>query len=92
MFENTLETSTTHELIQLHANTLMLMTQFSNGHHCPKLAHMIVNQLHRLVTETEMEQALEGRQIYLQLLKHWQHVTRSLIEARDNSRKAAVLH
>lgn len=92
MFENTSEISALHELTHLHASTLMLITQFSSGHRCPKLAHMIVNQLHRLITETELEQMPAGRQMYKQLLKHWQQVTRSLLEERQVEREQARYH
>lgn len=92
MIENTYETTGLQELTQLHASTLMLITQFSSGHRCPKLAHMIVNQLHRLITETELEQMPAGRQTYKQLLKHWQQVTRSLLEERQTESRQVRYH
>ncbi|WP_431066132.1 hypothetical protein [Methylotuvimicrobium sp.] len=92
MLENQTETSALHEITHLHASTLMLITQFSNGHHCPKLAHMIVNQLNRLITESELEQLPTGQQMYRQLLSHWQQVTHTLLEQRQQNPKHTQLH
>ncbi|TAL47530.1 MAG: hypothetical protein EPN89_08525 [Methylovulum sp.] len=68
------------ELIRLHAATCLSMTQFINGHHCPKLAHFIVRQLSLLVVHPELEHVSSSREMYQQLLEHWQKVTAYLLE------------
>jgi len=68
------------ELISLHAATCLSMTQFINGHHCPKLAHLIVRQLSLLVAHPELEPVSGSRDMYRQMLEHWQKVTAYLLE------------
>lgn len=68
------------ELIRLHSATCLSMTQFINGHHCPKLAHLIVHQLSLLVTHPELEYVSASREMYQKLLEHWQKVTAFLLE------------
>lgn len=75
------------ELIRLHVATCLAMTEFINGHHCPKLAHFIVHQLSRLIDHPELGQASPSRDMYQQLLGHWQKVTAQLL-AQQKSRKA----
>jgi len=65
---------------ELHAATCVLMTRFINGHHCPKLAHIIVQQLQRLLTHPALEHVPTSREMYLQLLEHWQNVSTLLLE------------
>lgn len=71
------------ELIRLHAATCFSMTQFINGHHCPKLAHLIVHQLSHLVAHPDLEQVSVSREMYVQLLEHWQKVTACLLEPQS---------
>lgn len=66
------------ELNQLHASTCMSMTQFINGHHCPKLAYVIIQQLNRLLVHPDVEQT-GSREMYQQLLEHWQQITVELL-------------
>ncbi|MDO9105948.1 MAG: hypothetical protein Q7U57_13425 [Methylovulum sp.] len=73
-------TSEKTELTSLHAATCLSMTQFINGHHCPKLAHLIVHQLRLLVGHPELEHSPASREMYQKLLTHWQEVTAYLLE------------
>lgn len=80
------------ELARLHAATCLSMTQFINGHQCPKLAHMIVRQLNLLLTHPELEPVSNPRDMYLQLLEHWQKIAAQLLEQRDTGKAAIVYH
>ena len=64
----------------LHATTCLLMTRFINGHHCPKLSQQIVSQLQQLLNQPASTQQARSREMYRQLLAHWQAVTRQLLE------------
>ncbi len=79
-------------LINLHAATCLTMTQFINGHHCPKLAHLIVHQLRRLLAHPELEQLHECRDMYQQLLEHWQNITAHLLEQQNRKRPHQAYH
>ena len=79
-------------LSHLHASTCVLMTRFINGHHCPKLAQMIVSQLANLLTHPQLEQLPDSRTLYQQLLEHWQGVTRQLIEQKTKQKQNTVYH
>lgn len=72
-----------HELTQLHATACLLMTRFINGHHCPKLAHLIIQQLGHLLAHPELEKIPASRAMYQQLLEHWQNVTGLLLEQKS---------
>jgi len=65
--------ATLGDMTQLHAATCVLMTRFINGFHCPKLAHIIVQQLQRV---------LASRETYRQLLEHWQNLSTALLEQK----------
>jgi hypothetical protein len=80
------------ELIRLHAATCFSMTQFINGHHCPKLAHLIVRQLSLLVAHPDLEAVSASRDMYLQLLEHWQKVTSHLLEQQAIRSQTAKFH
>lgn len=80
------------ELIRLHAATCFSMTQFINGHHCSKLAHLIVRQLSLLVAHPGLSDVSASRDMYLQLLEHWQKVTSYLLEQQANRSQAAKYH
>ncbi|MDP2904167.1 MAG: hypothetical protein Q8N96_13855 [Methylovulum sp.] len=80
------------ELIRLHAATCFSMTQFINGHHCPKLAHLIVHQLSHLVAYPDLEQVSASREMYLQLLEHWQKVTAFLLEQQNARETPSKYH
>jgi hypothetical protein len=80
------------ELAQLHAATCLSMTQFIHGHQCPKLAHMIVHQLNLLLTHPELEPVCSTRDMYMQLLEHWQKVAAQLLEQRHPQKKATAAY
>jgi len=80
------------ELSQLHATTCLLMTQFINGRHCPKLAHLIVQQLSSLLTHPELEQFPDSRNMYQQLLEHWQKITVLLLEQQAVGQRQSQYH
>lgn len=69
------------DISQLHAATCLLMTRFINGHHCPKLAHVIVHQLQQLLAHPQ--QTPDSREMYLKLLEHWQSVCSGLLEQKQ---------
>lgn len=81
-----------NELTHLHAATCLLMTQFINGRHCPKLAHLIVHQLGHLLAHPELEQFPDSRKMYQQLLEHWQKVTSLLLEQRAAKQQPTQYH
>jgi hypothetical protein len=81
-----------HELTHLHATTCLLMTRFINGHHCPKLAHLIVQKLEHLLSHPELEKVSTSRNMYQQLLEHWQNVTSLLQEKKAVHRQSAKYH
>lgn len=78
------------DMSQLHAATCLMMTRFINGHHCPKLAHVIVHQLQQLLAHPQQTQ--DNRDMYLQLLEHWQSVSSSLLEQRPSSHRTSLYH
>jgi len=80
------------ELARLHAATCLSMTQFINGHQCPKLARMIVRQLNLLLAHPELDSVSNTRDMYLQLLEHWQKITAQLLEQRNAGKTAVVYH
>jgi hypothetical protein len=80
------------DIIQLHATTSLLMSRFINGQHCPKLAHVIVQQLQRLLSHPALESAPINREMYRDLLEHWQSVTTELLEQRDARRQSFIYH
>ncbi|MBL1264868.1 hypothetical protein [Candidatus Methylomicrobium oryzae] len=80
------------ELARLHAATCLSMTRFINGHQCPKLAHMIVHQLNQLLTHPELEPVSNARDMYLQMLEHWQKIAAQLLEQQHARKTAAVYH
>ena len=82
----------THDMTQLHAATCLLMTRFINGHHCPKLAHVIVQQLQGLLAQPAIQKMPDSRKMYLQLLEHWQEVSRTLREQKATRRQAIRYH
>lgn len=81
-----------HELTLLHAGTCMLMTQFINGRHCPKLSQLIVKQLAGLLAHPELPQQADSRDMYRQLLQHWQNVTNQLLEQRAATGRPDRIH
>ncbi len=78
------------ELSQLHATTCMLMTRFINGHHCPKLAQMIVQHLGRLLAHPHLISG--SRTMYRQLEEHWQTVANLLTEQHGKPYHREKLH
>ncbi|WAR45651.1 hypothetical protein [Methylomonas rapida] len=84
--------ATQQDITQLHAATCLLMTRFINGHHCPKLAHVIVHQLQRLLTHPALEHVPASQEMYRQLLEHWQSVAMALLEHKKNQSTPSVYH
>jgi hypothetical protein len=82
----------TGELAYLHAATCLSMTQFINGRQCPTLAHRIVSQLNRLLAHPELEPVSNTREMYRQLLEHWQKIAAQLLEQRRAHQNAVVYH
>lgn len=68
------------------------MTRFINGYHCPKLAQLIVQKLRHLLAHPELEQIPSSRDMYKQLLDHWQYVTHFLLEQKAADKKPVQHH
>jgi len=81
-----------HEINQLHAATCMMMTRFINGHHCPKLANVIVQQLKQLLAHPATQGLSDSREMYSQLLLHWQEVSSSLSTPKTSHRASYLYH
>ncbi|MDT4291027.1 hypothetical protein RO575_15780 [Methylomonas sp. MO1] len=93
MFEdNSIGAPKSRDVAQIHAATCVLMTQFINGHHNPKLAHLIVQQLGRLLSHPELAHSASSRDMYLQLLEHWQTVTNLLLERKSAHLQPVAAH
>ncbi|OQW78652.1 MAG: hypothetical protein BVN35_03045 [Proteobacteria bacterium ST_bin11] len=93
MFEdNSISPANGGDVAQIHAATCLLMTQFINGHHNPKLAHLIVQQLGRLLSHPELAHSASSRDMYLQLLEHWQTVTHLLLERKAVPQQPVAAH
>lgn len=82
---------TPQDMPTLHAATCLLMTRFITGHHCPKLAHVIVHQLQRLLEHPSTQQLPDSRNMYLQLLEHWQKLSSNLT-AQHRQADAKIYH
>jgi hypothetical protein len=80
------------ELTQLHAATCVLMIQFINGRHCPKLAHLIVQQLACLLSHPELVEIPASRNMYRQMMDHWQQVVDQLLEQRTARQRQSQYH
>jgi hypothetical protein len=80
------------EISQLHATTCLSMTQFINGRHCPKLAHSIVHQLSLLLAHPDLERIPSSRELYQQLLDHWQKVAVHLLEQQSAHEPRPIYH
>lgn len=76
----------------LHAATCLLMTRFINGYQCPKLAHVIVHHLQKLLAHPATQENADSREMYLQLLEYWQNVSSSLIEQKQVENKPRIYH
>lgn len=81
-----------NDLSRLHAATCLSMTRFIHGHQCPKLAHQIVHQLNQLIAHPQLDRVNPTRDMYLQLLEHWQKITEQLLEKRDSRKSDIVYH
>jgi hypothetical protein len=80
------------DMTQLHAATCLMMIHFINGRHCPKLAHVIVQQLQKLLSHPVTQEIPGSRDMYLQLLEHWQTVLSWLLEQKQASRPSHLYH
>jgi len=58
----------------------------------PKLAHLIVQQLNSLLTHPKLEQFPDSRNMYQQLLEHWQKVTALLLEQQAVGQRQSQYH
>jgi len=67
------------QLQTLHARTCALMTKFIDGYQCPKLSHLIVNQLGQLISYAQSLRITTNQEMYMQLLEHWQMTTNQLL-------------
>lgn len=63
----------------LHVKTCALMTKFIDGYQCPKLAHLIINQLGQLISYSQSLHITTNQEMYMQLLEHWQMTTNQLL-------------
>jgi hypothetical protein len=72
------------EISQLHAATCLAITQFQQGRHCPCLAKRIVNLLRYLATHPELPLTTTSKNLYLNLIEHWEHVSAELNRAEDS--------
>ncbi|MGJ0430671.1 hypothetical protein [Methylobacter sp.] len=80
------------ELAKLHATICLSMTHFINGRHGPKLAHSIVHQLSLLLAHPDLERIPSSRELYQQLLDHWQKVTARLLEQQSAHEPRPIYH
>ncbi|WP_305906734.1 hypothetical protein Q9L42_019410 [Methylomarinum sp. Ch1-1] len=92
MNSNRINTMDKQDMSQLHAATCLLMTRFINGYHCPKLSHVIVQQLQKLLAHPVTQRNVESREMYSRLLEHWQNVSISLIEQKKFVRQSQIYH
>jgi hypothetical protein len=90
MCESKQQTPAAFETVDSHAATCLLMTRFISGHHCPKLAHLIAEQLARLLNQPNL--LPENRVLYQNLLQHWQALSLQLMQRRDSKPHAPSLH
>jgi len=81
-----------HDISQLHAATCIMMTRFISGHHCPKLANVIVQQLKQLLAHPATQGLPDSREMYSQLLLHWQEVSSSLSTPKTSHRVSYLYH
>lgn len=80
------------QISQLHAATCLLMTRFISGHHCPKLAKTIVQQLEQLLAHPDTQQLADSRDMYSQLLQHWHDVFLSLTRQNGHTHSRYLYH
>lgn len=80
------------DLTQLHAGACMMMTRFVIGPHCPKLAHVIVHQLQKLLAHPITQESPDSRAMYSQLLEHWQNVSNALLAQKQTSQATQLYH
>ncbi len=71
------------ELIDLQASAGVLMTRFIELEGCPKLAHLIVHQLQKVLVHPQLRGLPETQNIYRRLLAHWQTVSSEFHGQRD---------
>ena len=72
------------EVSQLHAATCLAITQFQQGRHCPCLAKRIVNLLRYLATHPDLPLTTTSKNLYLNLLEHWERVSAELNRAENS--------
>lgn len=80
------------EIPHVHAATCLMMTRYINGHHCPKLAQGIVLQLQKLLSHPVTQETPDSRDMYLQLLEHWQNVSSMLLQPIHSERPSHLYH
>jgi hypothetical protein len=74
------------ELVGLQASAEVLMTRFIELGGCPKLAHLIVHQLQKILAHPQLQSLTETQNIYRRLIMHWQIVS-SEVNAQRNTRE-----
>jgi hypothetical protein len=80
---DSVEVTDKQDLTQLRAATSLMMTHFINGHHYPRLVHMIMQRLQQLLAHPSTEQITGSREIYVQLLEHWQTIYNNLLTQNE---------
>lgn len=79
------------DVSHLHATTCLAITQFTQGRHCPCLANRIVLLLQYLATHPDLPLTSTSKDLYLNLLDHWQQVNRELKE-RNKQEFNLIVH
>lgn len=59
------------ELVGLQVSAEVLMTRFIELGSCPKLAHLIVHQLQKILVHPQLQGLTETLNIYRRLIMHW---------------------
>lgn len=78
------------ELSQLHAATCLAITQFNGGRPCPCLAKRIVLLLRYLATHPDLPLTKTSKDVYLNLLEHWERVCNEL--QQKSTKQAFTYH
>lgn len=76
------------ELSHLHAATCLAITQFNLGRKCPCLANRIVLLLQYLITHPDLPLTSTSKDLYLNLLDHWQRTCDELRKSQQPHNKA----
>jgi hypothetical protein len=80
------------ELSQLHAATCLAITQYNQGRQCPCLANRIVLLLKYLITHPDLPLTQASKDVYLNLLDHWQEVSDQFKEQQYQQNAKRLYH